>query len=277
VHAGVGLRPAQRGAEVDRIAGDDGWRVLRHLIERRVELSRLRQILWPYKGSEQAAVIGIGDVHRVQIDADPARNRWDVVEVGRQGQRRRPRTEQMILDATRQILAERGVRGLTVDSIAARTGVATTTIHRRYRSKNDLALAVLINMVDDVAAMPDVGDTRGELVAFVVRTVETLHSTLMGRVMQGLVSDLAADPELVRAYRERVVGRRLSHVRRLVERGIARGDLRPETDPDMVTALLLGPAYYGHLLSGAPMDDTFGDRLVAAVLPGFMAVAQPDR
>jgi AcrR family transcriptional regulator len=181
----------------------------------------------------------------------------------------RPRRAQAILDATRELLAERGVHGLTVESVAARAGVAKTTIYRRYRSKNDLALAVLIDMVDDAAAMPEVGDTRAEWVAFVDRTVEILHTTLMGRVMQGLVSDLAADAELAQAYRERVAGRRLADVRRLVERGVARGDLRPDSDPELVTALLLGPIYYRLFLSGAPLDDTFGEQLVASVLPGF--------
>jgi AcrR family transcriptional regulator len=187
------------------------------------------------------------------------------------GRTPRPRTEQVILDATRQLLAERGVHGLTVESVAARARVAKTTIYRRYRSKNDLALAVLVDMVDDVAALPEAGDTHIEWVAFVDRTVEILKSTLMGRVMQGLVSDLAADAELARAYREHVAERRLSDVRVLVERGVARGDLRPGTDPELVTALLLGPIYYRLFLSGGPLGDTFGEQLVTSVLPGFAA------
>ena len=62
--------------------------------------------------------------------------------------------------------------------------------------------------------------------------VEVLGSTLMGRVMQGLVSDLATDPELAQAFRDRVVSVRDGEVERLVERGIERGDLRPDTDSE---------------------------------------------
>lgn len=181
----------------------------------------------------------------------------------------RSRTQLAILDATRELLAAGGVQGLTVEGVAARAGVAKTTIYRRWRSKDELALAVLIDMVEKVAAVPDLDDTRAELVAFVNGAVEILGSTLMGRVMQGLVSDLAADAELARAFRERVVAVRVAEVRRLVERGIARGDLRPEADYELANELLFGPVYYRLLLSGDPLDDGLAERVVAAVLPAF--------
>src|ERR671935_2485662 len=105
----------------------------------------------------------------------------------------RTRTEAAILDATRELLAELGVGGLTVEGVAARAGVAKTTIYRRWRSKEDLALAVLIDMAERMMPVPDRGDTFGELVELVTATVRMLTSTLMGRVMQGLVSELAVN------------------------------------------------------------------------------------
>ena len=183
----------------------------------------------------------------------------------------RSRTEEAIIDATRELLAESGVQRLTVEGVAARAGVAKTTIYRRWRSKDELALAVLIDMVDKVAAVPDLGDTRAELVAFLNGGVKILGSTMMGRVMQGLVSDLAADPALAAAFRERVVGRRVAEIRRLVERGIARGELRADADYELLNELLFGPVYYRLLLSGAPLEAKLAERIVAAVLPAFAA------
>ena len=184
---------------------------------------------------------------------------------------RQSRTETAILDATRELLAESGVHGLTVEGVAARAGVAKTTIYRRWRSKDELALAVLIDMVENVVATPDLGDTRKELISFVNAAVKILGSTLMGRVMQGLVSDLATDPGLARAFRERVVAMRIGEVRRLIERGIERGDLRPDTDIELAHELLFGPVYYRLLLSGAPLDKKLAERIVDAVLPAFAA------
>jgi AcrR family transcriptional regulator len=183
---------------------------------------------------------------------------------------RSSRTQQAILEATRELLVEGGVQKLTVEGVAARAGVAKTTIYRRWRSKDELALAVLIEMVEKVVSFPDLGDTRAELVAFVDGAVKILGTTLMGRVMQGLVSDFAADADLARAFRERVVSVRVAEVERLVDRGIARGDLRPDTDHELLHELLFGPVYYRLMLSGAPLDDNLAERVVAAVLPAFV-------
>src|SRR5438270_13048629 len=98
------------------------------------------------------------------------------------------RTEGAILKATSELIVEVGVRGLTVEGVAARAGVAKTTVYRRWRSKEELALAVLLEMVKEVVAVPDLGNVRDELIAFVNGAVLILGSTLTGMVMQGLGS-----------------------------------------------------------------------------------------
>jgi AcrR family transcriptional regulator len=190
---------------------------------------------------------------------------------------RSARTEKAILDATRELLAAGGVRELTVERVAARSGVAKTSIYRRWRGKHELALAVLLDMVKNVVATPDLGDTRKELISFVNAAVKILGSTLMGRVMQGLVSDLATDPDLAGAFREQVVAMRVAEVRRLVERGIERGDLRRDTDVELTHELLFGPVYYRLLLSGGKLDKGLAERIVDSVLPSIAAEAAPRR
>lgn len=177
-----------------------------------------------------------------------------------------------ILDATRELLAEGGVRRLTVEGVAARAGVAKTTIYRRWRDKDELAFAVLLELVE-LLAVPDVGDTRLELIYLVESVVRVLRTTLIGGVMQGLVSELAADRQRQTAFREQVVGARVDALREVVERGVKRGDLRKGADVDLLYELLLGPVYFRLLLSGEPLEDGLADRLVDAVLPGFSTAA----
>lgn len=201
---------------------------------------------------------------QAEDEASPAR---------RGGRPRSSECELAILQATRELLVEGGVRGLTIEKVAARAGVAKTTIYRRWRDKDELALAVVLDMVEQVVMLPELGDTRAELLAFVNAAVEVLGSTLMGRVMQGLVSDLATDPELAQAFRERVVSVRNAEVERLVQRGIARGDLRPDTDAGSAHELLIGPVYYRLLLTGQPLDRAFARNTVDAVLRAFAPAA----
>jgi AcrR family transcriptional regulator len=184
---------------------------------------------------------------------------------------RSERTRTAILDATREILAEGGVRVLTVEAVSARSGVAKTSIYRRWRGKHELALAVLLDMVATVVATPDLGDTRAELTTFVNAAVRILGATLMGPVMKGLVSDLATDPELARAFQGRVVALRLAEVERLLKLGVERGEIRPDADVILTHELLFGPVYYRLLLSGGKLDSGLASRIVDAIWPSIAA------
>ena len=180
------------------------------------------------------------------------------------------RSRQAILDATRELLADGDVGSLTVEAVASRSGVAKTTIYRRWRDKWELALdAVMIDMLPRLDEPVDVGDTRKELLTFINQVVRMQASAPFGPAMQGLVSQIATDPELARVYRDQVVQPRMDQLAPVIERGIARGDLRPDTDVRLVHELLVGPIFYRLLFSGAPLTRNLGPRIVDAILAGF--------
>jgi AcrR family transcriptional regulator len=186
---------------------------------------------------------------------------------------RAERSRQAILDATRELLAaDGGVRALTVEAVAARSGVAKTTIYRQWRDKWELALdAVMIDMVPRLAGGDDVGDTRAELITYVDSVVQLLGVRPFGPAMQALVSVIATEPELAEAYRTRAIQPRRERLTQLIERGIARGDLRPDTSTELLHEFLLGPVFYRLLLSGGALDAGLAGRLVDALLAGFSA------
>lgn len=181
------------------------------------------------------------------------------------------RSRQAILDATLQLLARDGdVGSLTVEAVAARSGVAKTTIYRRWRDKWELALdAVMIDMLPRLDEPVDVGDTRKELLTFINSVVKMLATPPYGQAMQALVSQIATDADLARVYREQVVEPRHAELTPVIKRGIARGDLRPDTDVRLIHELLVGPIFYRLLFSGAPLDRNLGRRIVDAILAGF--------
>ena len=184
---------------------------------------------------------------------------------------RAERSKQSILDTTRELLAENGdVGSLTIEAVAARSGVAKTTIYRRWRDKWELALdAVMIDMLPGFADPVDVGDTRKELVTFVDGARKNLSAVPSAPAMQGLVSQIATDPELGRVYREQVVEPRREQLRTVIDRGVARGDLRPDTDVRLVHEMMIGPIFYRLLFSGRPIDRKLSTRIADAILDGF--------
>lgn len=179
---------------------------------------------------------------------------------------RKARTEEAILDAANELIAEGGVDGLTIEGVASRSGVAKTTIYRRWRDKDELALAILVERTAGFVAPPDVGDTRKELLTF-LRTAKRVIRP--GGVAQGLASDIATKPHLARTYRERIVDVRRAELKTVIDRGVERGDFRADSDLWVVHELLIGPLYYRLLFSGAPLDTKHDQQLVDAVLRAF--------
>ena len=202
-----------------------------------------------------------------------------VNETNRKPNQRAERSRKAILDATRELLTEDGdVRSLTVEAVAARSGVAKTTIYRRWRDKRELALnAVMIDLLPQFADPVDVGDTRKELLTFIGSVTKTLTDAATAPGMQGLVSDIATEPSLARVYREQVVEPRRRQLKPVIERGIERGDLRPDTDVRLVHELLVGPLFYRLLFSGGPIDRKLSTQIVDAVLAGFGPAAAAKR
>jgi AcrR family transcriptional regulator len=182
------------------------------------------------------------------------------------GRPRRSATGHAILKATRELLAQGGVHGLTVEGVAERSGIAKTTIYRRWRSKEDLALAALLEVIREEPPVAPVGRTGAALSAYLGQLIKNVNSKLYGRILRGLISEMAIDRELARGFREQVLARRIAAIRGLLARGIARGELRPDLEMEIAVDLLLGPIYYRLLMSGEPLTTGFIDRLVSAVM-----------
>jgi len=187
----------------------------------------------------------------------------------------RPRSEaahRAILDAARELLIEEGFTRLRLEHVAARAGVGKATIYRRWSSKEELAQELLSELAGPHIAIADVGDTRAELLAAVVNPMHALTDSPFGPVIRALLSQIAINPTLGDPFRATVVHGRRAEIARVIDRGIARGDLRPDADPDVATELLVGPVYF-RLMFGGELTMDFARRIADTVYRGFAARA----
>ena len=188
----------------------------------------------------------------------------------RRGRPPSARAHRAVLDAAREVLAERDLAHLNLELVAARAGVGRATIYRHWPTREALALELLLEMAGEMVPARDRGDTRAELLALVDGTLRVLTRSPLGRVMRGLFSELALNPALAEPFRAAVVRARRRVVADVLARGIRRGDIRPDADLDLAAELLVGPVYY-RLLFGGSFPPGFAERLVAAYLDGFGA------
>ena len=154
------------------------------------------------------------------------------------------------------------------EGVAARAGVGKATIYRRWPSKEALALELLFELAGPHIEVAESGDTREELMAVVMNAVRAITETSFGPVIRALLSQIAGNPSIGDPFREMVVGARRDQVALVIERGIARGDLRTDSDASVATELLVGPVYF-RLVFGGRLDEAFADRLVSQVMRGY--------
>jgi AcrR family transcriptional regulator len=157
---------------------------------------------------------------------------------------------------------------LHLEHVAARAGVSKATIYRRWSSKEALALALLAELAAPHIAIEHTGATRTELLAAVTNAMSALTDTPFGPVIRALLSQIATDAALGDPFRTTVVSARRLEVARVIARGIARGDLRPNVDVELATELLVGPVYF-RLMFGGELTLDFAERVVDAVLQGY--------
>jgi AcrR family transcriptional regulator len=185
------------------------------------------------------------------------------------GRRRSARAHEAIIQATQELLVERGYRELTIEGIAARAGVGKQTIYRWWPSRSALVLEAYLAGAEPVSLPPDSGSTREDVRALVIWLADVLSLPMGQRVVAGLIADLQHDPDLADGFRRDVVPARRQAMLAALERGRDRGEIRADADLAVAVDALHGAVFYRLLLSGEPLDEEFAERLADQVLEGL--------
>jgi AcrR family transcriptional regulator len=187
-----------------------------------------------------------------------------------QGRPRSEKAHRAILDAAIDLFVEEGFEGMSVEGVAARAGVGKTTIYRRWSSKEDLVIDAIDQLIFDVQP-PDTGSVREDLVEMLT-TVQTIFTTSRaGEVFPRMFAHVAAASPLGQAYLERVIGPRFVLLQGMIARGVERGELPADVDPELIRALLVGPVLLWKLTGGLTPRGARrrAERIVDTVLGGL--------
>lgn len=184
----------------------------------------------------------------------------------------RPRNEavdDVVLTAALSLMRDRGYGGLRIDDLVARTGVAKTTMYRRWPSLAHLAVAAVERALGDRTVEPS-DDPVGNLVRLLDRAFGSVAAD--GALVASIGLDVARhdDPELRRMYRARVIDPVRGRVRDLVADGMELGTLRA-TDPDAVTDALIGSLLYRFAILREKPDPAAARRLIEDLLGALRA------
>ncbi len=188
----------------------------------------------------------------------------------RGGRQRDASAKDAILKAAHDILVEKGIAGFAIEAVAARAGVAKTTIYRWWPTRGALAIAGFLAETTPKIAYPNTGSVLDDLTHQLER-VATVYGGASGRVLAAIIADGQRDPSTITAFIEGYARPRREEAKTILEAGIARGELRSDIDIDVALDALYGPIYYRMLVPIGPLDLTWMRALIAHVMTGLLA------
>jgi AcrR family transcriptional regulator len=191
------------------------------------------------------------------------------------GRPRSTEADDAIAQAALALLAESGFDGVTVEAVAARAGVARSTVYRRFPGKPELLVTVLQHACQAPVDDADTGSVVEDLLVVAQGLRHSLQSTELGRAIPSVIAAAARHPEVAEAHRTFVASRRKVSLA-AVRRGIDRGEIDPEVDPDTLLDLVVGPVFHRQFVSRRPITDAWLRQIVTRAVRGC-APALSDR
>lgn len=183
-----------------------------------------------------------------------------------------------IIDAAREVFAERGYNDTVMSEIAERAGVVEGSIYRYFRNKRDLmfrmAEAWFEDMIeDDASTLAAISGSRNQLRFVVHRHLTSIHEQPdMSRLV---FQHLRPEPDyretrlfaLNRAYTSRVVD--------VVKAGVAAKEIRADVAPSLIRDVIFGSIEHrtwAFLRNEGDFDiDTLADQVIDLVWNGMAA------
>ncbi|HEY2516723.1 MAG TPA: TetR/AcrR family transcriptional regulator [Polyangiaceae bacterium] len=182
----------------------------------------------------------------------------------------RPRSEvarTRILEAARELLAERGLRALTMEAIAQRAATSKVTLYRWWSSKAQIVLEAILAETSPIMRYRE-SDSPLESLRDQMRSFARFLNGRNGQLLRAIVAEGVLDEETGSAYREHWVKPRRSDARVLVGAAIAAGELPEDADVEVILDALFGPLYYRFLVHHAALTPAFAESIFRSVVMG---------
>jgi|SRR5690625_1359659 len=166
------------------------------------------------------------------------------------GRPRSKKSHQAILRATRELLIELGVHELTIEGVAEKAGVGKATIYRHWKSKEDLIAEALGSIADEIE-IPNTGNAIHDFATVLDDMVKVANDVALSSptVLKRLMAGLLESPLLMEIYKEKFILPRRKVLNHIIERGIEKGQIRPDINIEYLIDIIGGSYLYNLLIN----------------------------
>ncbi|WP_394834611.1 TetR/AcrR family transcriptional regulator [Pendulispora rubella] len=194
------------------------------------------------------------------------------IESKPRGRQRSAEIEAAILTATTELLATKSLRDVTAEAIAQRAGVSKATLYKWWPNKNLIALDAFLLMMRQNVDIPNTGSAFQDF-KLELQSILRFYTSQRGRLFRDFIAEGQSDPEFLELFRVRFLASRRNDVRVIWERGVNRGEIRSEVDPDIGMDMIFGPMIARMLYGRGPLDNASAEAVVTLVFGGIQKAA----
>jgi AcrR family transcriptional regulator len=183
----------------------------------------------------------------------------------------RPRSEQLhqaILKTAIDLVLEVGFRAVSIESIAAKTGVGKTTIYRRWPNKAAVVMDAFMMRVGSETLFPKTEKVT-DSIRLQMRTMAKAFRSRDGALVKALLAEAQFDAELATAFRERWTLPRRKMALEVLHEAVRKGELRPDIDLEDTIDVLYAPIYYRLQMGTGPLSDAYVDGIFRHAMEGL--------
>ncbi|MFG3660388.1 TetR/AcrR family transcriptional regulator [Streptomyces sp. NPDC047706] len=184
-------------------------------------------------------------------------SRWTAAPAQAAPSRRRGAVlETAILEAALEQLGSVGWHGLTMEGVATRAQTGKAAIYRRWPSKEDLVADALRAGLPDMAAAPDLGSVRDDLVALTRLARDAMYSR-PGSALRSVIHecDNAQAERFHDVIVQGVVEPAIRVLHEVIDRGIERGEVRSDAANGYVYDAVPAMMMYRSKVCGSEWSD----------------------
>lgn len=177
------------------------------------------------------------------------------------GRRRSKEATIAILQAALELALERGINFATVERISERSGIAKSTIYRRWPNAESIVLNAFLEDISPLIEYQKEGSIKDNL----KKTVRSLANALdgpRGELLQNILGLAQSNAELRSAFLLHWIGPRREMGELALRDAVERGELQKDTNLGLLLDMIYGAVYYRLTVSFSTIDASFVDQVV---------------
>lgn len=184
----------------------------------------------------------------------------------------RPRSEaanRAAIDATVDLLVEGGIEAVSMEEVAARSGVAKSTLYRHFGGREEL-IASAARVCQAQFATPDTGSLEADL-RELFEAHQASHEEAQLNDLLPILLDGARREPFFESLVDDLLENRRRPIRTVIQLAQLRGEVAADLDLDSAVAVVVGPFTYRKMVVRQPVTPEFAELVLQSAVASLRA------